>query len=57
MAEPSGNKSRLVAAFDPAAMEAKVADNMAEIKDIIAETGKEAKMLAKFVKPVRFSDR
>ena len=39
-------------AFDPAAMEAKVAENMAEIKDIIAETGEESKMLAKFVKPV-----
>jgi hypothetical protein len=38
-------------------MEAKVADNMAEFKDIIAETGEEAKVLAKFVKPVRFSDR
>jgi hypothetical protein len=33
-------------------MEEKVSENMAEIKDIIAETGEEAKMLAKFVKPV-----
>jgi hypothetical protein len=29
-----------------------VAENMAEVKDIIAESGEEAKMLAKFVKPV-----
>merc|ERR1719183_156113 len=37
--------------WDPAAMEGKVADNIAEIKDIIAETGEESKMLAKFVAP------
>ena len=39
-------------AFDPAAMEEKVSENMDEIKDIIAETGEEAKMLTKFTLPV-----
>jgi hypothetical protein len=38
-------------AWDPAKMEEKVADNMAEIQDIITETGEEAKMLAKFQQP------
>ena len=42
-------------AFDPAAMEEKVTENMDEIKDIIAETGEEAKMLAKFTLPVPHS--
>merc|ERR1719253_1000427 len=43
-------------AFDPAAMEEKVTENMDEIKDIIAETGEEAKMLAKFTLPDKPAD-
>ena len=36
-------------------MEEKVTENMDEIKDIIAETGEEAKMLTKFTLPVPYS--
>jgi len=43
-------------AFDPAAMEEKVTENMDEIKDIIAETGEEAKMLTKFTLPDKPAD-
>merc|ERR1719253_1620427 len=43
-------------AFDPAAMEEKVSENMDEIKDIIAETGEEAKMLTKFTLPDKPAD-